>query len=65
MKSPTPTIDKREIKTASKNNQIDPAKGTLKQVITIKVIISVNIRAIISGGMVFPSKISKDDNGLL
>lgn len=61
---PTPTIDKSDISMEIKNTITEPANGTLKQVITITVIKAVNPIAIISGGIVFPNKISNDDSGL-
>ena len=61
---PTPTIDKSDINIEIKNTVTEPANGTLKQLITITVIKVVRPIAIIRGGIVFPSRISNDDNGL-
>ena len=64
IKSPTPTIDNNEIKIETKNSRNDPIKGILNAVITITVIMQVRHIAITSGGIVFPSRISKEVSGL-
>ena len=61
---PTPTIESNETKIELKSKIKEPANGTLNPNITIDVIIVVKHIAIINGGIVFPSKISKDESGL-
>ena len=64
IQSPTPTIESREINIETRNNKIEPANGTLKQVMTMSVITQVKTIAIVRGGTVFPSNISNEDKGL-
>ena len=56
--------DNNEIKIETKNSRNDPIKGILNAVITISVIMQVRHIAITSGGIVFPSRISKEVSGL-
>ena len=62
--NPTPTIDNNEIDIEAKNKITDPLNGISKNCVTMILIKHTKIMDIMSGGIVFPIKISNDESGL-